>query len=417
MLVFWFAIVTGTTSLLAVLSPAWMTLAPSGLKAVQQFGGGALVGVAVGAAAPNAVHAWPEGTEPEWAPGAYMLFGFLAMASLQAFQHRCACSSRQLTGPRLLLLKWSGLLVHVALDGMAWGALVSTFSSENTSWAVALAMVVHRIPVGFALGTSLLEHRVSAWRSLRRNAALVLLFVLLDPIAAISTALLTTAAHGDEDAHDEEGGSPTKAALACFAVGSLLQIAMAHMPEELHHGHCHHPVPVRAASDSASAGAAAHGSAAGAAAHGAGSHGAQPSPECDGHHGHGHHEHNEHCAMVLTRPAPPSKPSDASPALELVSRSSVAQINCHGSQSSFQHMEEGSSSSRHDSSVDSAEQTQQPADLLDSQHICTGQETHTHRHARANTHAFAWWIAGAICALAATVAAHSAEEFAGVHTH
>lgn len=414
MLVFWFAIVTGTTSLLAVLSPAWMTLAPSGLKAVQQFGGGALVGVAVGAAAPNAVHAWPKGTEPEWAPGAYMLFGFLAMASLQAFQHRCACSSRQLTGPRLLLLKWSGLLVHVALDGMAWGALVSTFSSENTSWAVALAMVVHRIPVGFALGTSLLEHRVSAWRSLRRNAALVLLFVLLDPIAAISTALLTTAAHGDEDAHDEEGGSPTKAALACFAVGSLLQIAMAHMPEELHHGHCHHPVPVRAASNSVSADAAA---AAGAAAHGTGCHGAQSSPECDGHHGHGHHEHNEHCAMVLARPAPPPKPSDASPALELVSRSSAAQINCHGSQSSFQHMEEGSSSSRHDSSADSTEQAQQPADLLDSQHICTGQETHTHRHAGTNTHAFAWWIAGAICALAATVAAHSAEEFAGVHTH
>ncbi|KAK9825650.1 hypothetical protein WJX81_005153 [Elliptochloris bilobata] len=254
----------------AGLLPGMLSVTESQLGAISALGAGLLVGTALAVVLPEgfeALHAVHESAGhgaaemPEWAAGAVLVGGFLAMLILDQAQraavgrhahgnggsapcciapgptlsHRrtsdegLRLSAAEAGSPaRMLQGKMDGasralvgLLVHSAADGFAVGAACVGGSSALSS-AVALAMVLHKAPVAFGLATYLAAAR---WQKPRARRALVL-FAAASPMAAVVTFGLLAAA----PALSSEAGI---ALCVLFSGGTFLYASCIHILPEV----------------------------------------------------------------------------------------------------------------------------------------------------------------------------------------
>ncbi|BDA49754.1 Zinc transporter ZIP9 [Coccomyxa sp. Obi] len=242
--------------------PLLIQISEGKLAVMGALGAGLLVGTALSVIIPEGFHAFQSAQQEtgvdlaDWAIGAVLVAGFLAMLLLDHLQqvmvggspahahahvhhssssqsvHRqhCHCSDEDPEDDRTCAQKAQseaasralvGLLVHSAADGFAVGAS-SVSTSASLSFLVAVAMVLHKAPVAFGLATYLLSARW-AWARARRA---LLLFAAASPLTAIATYILINAA--------PVLSSQTSIALCVlFSGGTFLYAACIHILPEI----------------------------------------------------------------------------------------------------------------------------------------------------------------------------------------
>eukprot|EP01025_Chloroclados_australasicus_P034411 TRINITY_DN35159_c0_g1_i2.p1 TRINITY_DN35159_c0_g1~~TRINITY_DN35159_c0_g1_i2.p1 ORF type:complete len:359 (+),score=15.63 TRINITY_DN35159_c0_g1_i2:81-1079(+) len=157
-------------------------------------------------------------TLPEWSKGAALLVGFLTLMSLETLQQTGfqgkrkdssspppsdmenvggqsstlgmhssrGCSAGHghdhLSGHGGAMQAIVGLVIHSIADGLAVG-VASLSENQDLNFAVGVAMVLHRGPVAFGLGSYLAKVNFPQQQSSRG----ILMFALASPIAAILT--------------------------------------------------------------------------------------------------------------------------------------------------------------------------------------------------------------------------------------
>eukprot|EP01083_Nonionella_stella_P093937 263487_1 len=116
-----------------------------------------------------------------------------------------------------------GLMVHAAVDGLALGA-ASTNNSGQVEFIVFMALMMHKAPAAFALGSFLLDQG----RPRREVTQHLVLFSAMAPILALVTFL----ALGDTVDSPSSSGNHLGLCLL-FSAGTFLYVSTVHMIGEL----------------------------------------------------------------------------------------------------------------------------------------------------------------------------------------
>ena len=141
--------------------------------------------------------------------------------------HGCGSSSRlhshhqHSSGPEAAI---KGLLIHCMADGLAMG---SAFLSGNAALTliIATAMILHKAPMAFGLGTYLLACNIP-WTSAQK---IILVFSLTAPVATIVTYIIFTIVPAL--------ATPLAVSLAVlFSGGTFLHAATFHILPDILHG-------------------------------------------------------------------------------------------------------------------------------------------------------------------------------------
>jgi len=183
--------------------PLVVDIGEARLRQVAAFGAGLLIGTALAVIIPEGFAALDEVQEADRihaAPGAALIFGFVAMLLLDNLQHSSHVKQRTspLSSPRGTSIDGFpaetsaghdpaqraliGLVIHSAADGFAVGT-ATTSDNAMLSAMVGLAMVLHKAPVAFGLATYLMNAKWS-WSRAQRG---ILLFSAASPIVALLT--------------------------------------------------------------------------------------------------------------------------------------------------------------------------------------------------------------------------------------
>lgn len=116
-----------------------------------------------------------------------------------------------------------GLLIHAASDGLSLGA-ASLTGDHRLELVVAVAMILHKLPVAMGLGAYLQQTRVP-WRATKRWLAM---FAATMPVTTLITYWLLAAVPGAQ----REGGTVVPLCLL-FSGGTVLYAATMHILPEL----------------------------------------------------------------------------------------------------------------------------------------------------------------------------------------
>lgn len=191
------------------------------MRIMTSVGGGFLLGSALLIVVPEGFHLAEEsGVEVSAvALGTSLLTGFLVMLLLEGFglghsvheehhDHSELANHGHVHHPEHSVTLPFGLTVHAAADGLAIGA-AATSADQGAAVLVAVAVLFHKVPAAFSLGTFALHERPN-----RKRAALdVLGFALVTPIAlAVAGQVL-------------EAETSWLALLLLFSAGTFLYVA------------------------------------------------------------------------------------------------------------------------------------------------------------------------------------------------
>ena len=116
-----------------------------------------------------------------------------------------------------------GLLIHAASDGLSLGA-ASLTGDHRLELVVAVAMILHKLPVAMGLGAYLQQTRVP-WRATQRW---LITFAATMPVTTLLTYWLLAAVPGAQ----QEGGGVVPLCLL-FSGGTVLYAATMHILPEL----------------------------------------------------------------------------------------------------------------------------------------------------------------------------------------
>lgn len=116
-----------------------------------------------------------------------------------------------------------GLLIHAASDGLSLGA-ASLTGDHRLELVVAVAMILHKLPVAMGLGAYLQQTRVP-WRATQRW---LVVFAATMPVTTLLTYWLLATVPGAQ----EEGGGVVPLCLL-FSGGTVLYAATMHILPEL----------------------------------------------------------------------------------------------------------------------------------------------------------------------------------------
>lgn len=116
-----------------------------------------------------------------------------------------------------------GLLIHAASDGLSLGA-ASLTGDHRLELVVAVAMILHKLPVAMGLGAYLQQTR-APWRATQRW---LITFAATMPVTTLLTYWLLAAVPGAQ----QEGGSVVPLCLL-FSGGTVLYAATMHILPEL----------------------------------------------------------------------------------------------------------------------------------------------------------------------------------------
>lgn len=144
---------------------------------ILSFASGVLLGTAF-------LHMLPEATRViGGAAGFAILGGFMLLLLVEKFVMVHPCEEMGCDFHHLGLTAYIGISVHSLIDGLALGA---SFTDPRLSVIVFLAMIIHKIPCAFSLGSLLtLGHSTRA-----RITTLILIYALMTPIGTVLTWLL-----------------------------------------------------------------------------------------------------------------------------------------------------------------------------------------------------------------------------------
>lgn len=141
------------------------------------FASGVLLGTAF-------LHMLPESAESiGGSAGLAILGGFMLLLLVEKFVMVHPCEEMGCDFHHLGLTAYIGISVHSLIDGLALGA---AFTDPRLSIIVFLAMLIHKIPCAFSLGSLLMLGHYSR----RRIVTLILIYAMMTPIGTVLTWMM-----------------------------------------------------------------------------------------------------------------------------------------------------------------------------------------------------------------------------------